>query len=88
MILIITHKDDYTADYVIDKLNTSSIPYYRFNCEDYLTKNITLNFGEKENIIINNCSEFKAIWYRRTKLPDIKANNEGERIYLLNAAKK
>ncbi len=84
MILIITHKDDYTADYVIDKLNTSAIPYFRFNCEDYLTNNVTLQFGEQESSIINGCSEFTSVWYRRTRLPEVKAKNEGERIYLLN----
>lgn len=34
MILIITHKGDFTADFVIDKLNKQEIKYYRFNCED------------------------------------------------------
>lgn len=84
MILIITHKDDYTADYVIDKLNKTTTPYFRFNCEDYLGYNITLQFGSQEKYIINNYQEFTAVWYRRTKLPDIKASNKGEKIYLLN----
>ena len=37
MILIITHKEDYTVDFVIDKLNQKKIEYLRFNCEDINT---------------------------------------------------
>jgi len=84
MILIITHKEDYTADFVIDKLNKQSIKYYRFNCEDYLNTNLTINLGgiEKFSIEENNC--FSSIWYRRTKLPDIDCVNASEKRYLLN----
>ena len=84
MILIITHKDDYTADYVINKLNKLNILYFRFNCEDYLQYKISLHFEEKESFTINGYTTFSSVWYRRTKLPDIKANNEGERIFILN----
>lgn len=34
MILIITHKEDFTADFVIEKLNERDIKYFRLNCED------------------------------------------------------
>lgn len=84
MILIITHKEDYTADYIIDKLNHSAIPYFRFNCEDYLKNNVTLEFGEIERLVIANKAVFTSVWYRRTKLPEVSATNESERIYLLN----
>lgn len=36
MILIITHKQDYTADFLINKLNASGTIYLRLNCEDLL----------------------------------------------------
>jgi len=84
MILIITHKEDYTADFVIDKLNEYAIPYYRFNCEDYLKSNVSIRFGIVDNYSIGEYSRFTAVWYRRTKLPNIKCQNEGERIYLMN----
>ncbi len=84
MILIITHKQDYTADYIIDKLNKRKIAYYRFNCEDCLESNITLRFGKQQDIAINNFSIFTAVWYRRTKLPEIKDATVEEKIYLAN----
>lgn len=83
MILIITHKEDYTADYVIDKLNKFNLPYFRFNCEDYLSYNITLRFGKYNECSINQINNFTSVWYRRTKLPQIKSRNKSELIYLL-----
>lgn len=82
MILIITHKEDYTADFVINKLNNLNYPYFRFNCEDLLTYNITI-YPKGLRTVINNIHQFKSVWYRRTKLPFIKAENEAERLYLL-----
>ena len=35
MILIVTNKKDYTADFVIVELNRRGIPYIRFNTEDF-----------------------------------------------------
>jgi len=84
MILIITHKDDYTADFVIDKLNRNFIPYYRFNCEDILKNDINLLIGNKQGLTINNLSAFDSVWYRRTKLPELNDFNSGERLYLLH----
>jgi glutathione synthase/RimK-type ligase-like ATP-grasp enzyme len=83
MILIITHKDDYTADYVINKLNKSGIPYFRFNCEDYLDYNISVSFDPHPGVTINGFSDFSSVWYRRTKLPDINAANQSEYLFLL-----
>jgi glutathione synthase/RimK-type ligase-like ATP-grasp enzyme len=83
VILIITHKEDYTADFIISILNDRKINYFRFNCEDYLSYDIRTTYGENVEISINGLSKFSAIWYRRTKLPDIVADNESERIYLL-----
>lgn len=83
MILIITHKEDYTADFVIAKLNERSIPYFRFNCEDYLDYDILVGYGKSSGISINGFTQFSSVWYRRTKLPDIMAPNESERLYIL-----
>jgi len=84
MILIITHKEDYTTDYVIDKLNQKSIPYFRFNCEDYLSYDITLEYNTQEILSINNVTKFTSVWYRRTKLPVIDCENQSEKLFLLN----
>ncbi len=84
MILIITHKEDYTADFVIDKLNRNGIDYFRFNCEDILETNFSIRFGQSHSLIINNQQEFSSVWYRRTKLPALAGFTHSERIYLLN----
>ena len=47
MILIVTHKNDFTVDFVIEKLNNRQIAYYRLNCEDIDEKGYTLKFGNK-----------------------------------------
>ncbi|MEM6737055.1 MAG: MvdC/MvdD family ATP grasp protein [Bacteroidota bacterium] len=83
MILIITHKEDFTADFVIDKLNNKGFPYYRLNCED-LNK-VNYNFGTENelNFIIQNYEKITSVWFRRTKLPDLKINDESEKLYVL-----
>ncbi|MCZ2483908.1 hypothetical protein G9H64_13150 [Aquirufa nivalisilvae] len=83
MILIITHKEDYTADFVINKLNNAGIKYFRFNCED-LDK-INYFFENESNLIfnLNNVQSIKSIWFRRTKLPDLNLKNESDKIFIL-----
>jgi|SRR5690242_3369691 glutathione synthase/RimK-type ligase-like ATP-grasp enzyme len=83
MILIITHREDFTADFVIDKLNRSKQPYFRFNCEDYLSNNVSVEFTNQANVSIAGHSEFSSVWFRRTRLPQITAKNRDEEIYLL-----
>lgn len=82
MILIITHKTDYTADYIINILNERKINYYRLNCEDIFEKRISI----KSDLIpiINNKSNFKSVWFRRTKLPIVKGVTEYEYKFLMN----
>jgi glutathione synthase/RimK-type ligase-like ATP-grasp enzyme len=84
MILIITHKQDYTADFVIDKLNSASIPYFRFNCEDIFSYDVSVRYGDAAHFVIANQAKFNSVWYRRTKLPELSAENAAEKIYLLN----
>lgn len=84
MILIITHKDDYTADYVIDKLNCKGLPYYRFNCEDYLTTGLSIDFDKIDRVSLGSNSNFSSAWYRRLKLPYIDTEHKGEKIFLLH----
>lgn len=85
MILIITHKSDYTADYLINKLNVLSISYYRLNCEDIDKFPYSINLQNHFNLQFDSISEFDSVWFRRTKLPDLTAiENYAERIYIAN----
>lgn len=71
MILIISHKQDFTADYVVNKLNKQNIDYYRFNTEDLFQEKILFRYnGHKFDTIIGGNHNIKSVWFRRIKLPD------------------
>lgn len=86
MILIITHKEDFTADYIIDILNQRQIDYFRLNCEDILEESIDLRFGQASIAELFNGSDIHSVWYRRTKLPAIETSSKEEQLYLLKEA--
>lgn len=83
MILIITHKEDFTADYVVNKLNKRNIPYTRLNCEDILKSDYSINIEQSINMSLLNNLTYKSTWYRRTKLPNIDLPTN-EKLYVLN----
>ena len=82
MILIITHKEDYTSDFLINKLNAKKIEYVRWNCEDIINCNYQVDTNI--NFTFEGLNNFKAVWFRRTKLPNIENISNSEKIYLLN----
>lgn len=76
-ILIITNRDDYTADFLIVKLKQVKVPYWRFNTEDY-PQNVVLKWrfdgNAYEGCFIHprgkvEFDEIKSIWFRRPVLP-------------------
>lgn len=83
MILIITHKQDFTADFIIEKLNQRSIDYYRFNCENLDSMDYSFQNRDEFSLLINNCSKFNSVWFRRTKLPEVSVKDEGEKLFIL-----
>lgn len=84
MILIITHKTDFTADFVINKLNQRKISYRRLNCEDIFLSPFTIKFNGKLQYSILDEANYKSVWFRRTKLPEIENLSQEERLYILN----
>lgn len=82
MILIITHREDYTSDFLIDKLNNKGIKYKRLNCEDIDKTNYSIDNNLK--FTFDNEYSFKSVWFRRIKLPFIENAKFSERIYLQN----
>lgn len=82
MILIITHKEDYTADFLINKLNQRNIAYKRFNCEDILSYEWSVAYNDNTIIRLMGDQKFNSVWFRRTQLPDFKSLPINERIYL------
>lgn len=74
MILIITYKEDFTADFLINRLNESNIAYYRFNCEDLPQIDYCYQSGKSLSPMIAGNLNFSSVWLRRTKLPVIKGD--------------
>lgn len=83
MILIITHKTDFTADFVINKLNQRGINYKRLNCEDIYKTNFEVKLDPDFTYSILGEKNFKSIWFRRTKLPEITGMEKEEQLYIL-----
>jgi glutathione synthase/RimK-type ligase-like ATP-grasp enzyme len=69
MILVITHKTDFTADFVIEKFNEKKIKYFRFNCEEINLTNYTYSLFDEQELHIGPHSQYSAVWFRRTMLP-------------------
>ncbi|MFC5626181.1 hypothetical protein [Algoriphagus winogradskyi] len=83
MILIFTHKEDYTADFLIEKLNRKKIRYYRLNCEDIFSKSYSINPTSDNPLSIDGHSKFDSVWFRRFKLPLLEKVESKERLFLL-----
>jgi len=90
-ILIITNKEDITVDYVVNKLNSLSADYYRFNTEEIGTSlDIKLDFSDNKFYLFDTIkninidfNEFDSIYFRRPKLPFIDNDlTEGEKKFL------
>ena len=84
MILIITHKTDFTADFVVNKLNQKGVGYQRFNCEDILLKQFSFKFSDNFEYSLLNEGNYESVWFRRTKMPEIEGLSKEEKIYVLN----
>ena len=94
MILFITNKEDITTDIIIEKLNKTSIPYYRLNTENLTSIiRINLNFESNKFEITDTLSkktinllDVKSVYYRRPQLPsfDHLAISAPEKSFLLN----
>ena len=81
MILIVTNKQDLTADYVVLELTKRGTPFYRFNTEDFPTTTritfVTMDgscscaiWDGRQKIDV---TAVRAAWYRRPGMPRIDA---------------
>jgi hypothetical protein len=84
MILIISNKQDYTADYLLLELQRRQVDYIRFNTEDFPGKvqvvwkmnNSHLNGYFRFPSSRVNFDEIKSIWYRRPAYPILQGIKE------------
>lgn len=71
MILIVTHKEDYTVDYVANKLNKLNAPFFRLNTDALNSLDFEITANKKMCVCIKDIHKFHSLWYRRVKFPDI-----------------
>lgn len=82
MILIVTNKTDYTADYVIVELGKRNIKFVRLNTEDFPTNvglTITINSGDVGGFLTIHdrtvdITTIRSVWYRRPMPSEPAAN--------------
>lgn len=96
MILIITNKEDVTADFVVVKLQLLNVPFYRLNTEDlYRSLTVTLDFTKKKFVIHDekkqidiNLQAIKAVYYRRPQPTEYFEHDlsQGENFFLTTEA--
>lgn len=85
MILLISHKEDFTTDFVVNKLNHLSVPYYRLNCEDILIKNnVSIVYDGAYKAVINGISKFNSVWFRRVKFPIFEVDKKAYEEFCLS----
>lgn len=89
MILIISHKEDFTVDFVVNKLNDKSIRYLRYNTEDLLNKNDIEIHLKKDVFDLNfsNLYNIKSIWFRRIKYPELNSLESNIKIFVYEELK-
>lgn len=89
MLLIITNRQDYTADYLILGLRELGVDFVRFNTEEFPEQvGLTLSFsstGLSGSLVIRgrqiDTREIKSVWYRRpvSSVPSRKIRDEAAR---------
>jgi glutathione synthase/RimK-type ligase-like ATP-grasp enzyme len=83
MILVISHKNDFSADFLVNKLNQRALNYRRLNCEDILTVDATFRFKSGFSYSLLEEGRFDSVWFRRTKLPELQGLSVAEANYVL-----
>jgi glutathione synthase/RimK-type ligase-like ATP-grasp enzyme len=82
MILIITHKQDFTTDYLVNKLNQQNVPYKRLNCEDIMASGVRFSCSSELSLSILGKQKFSSVWFRRTSLPALDVMERSNLAYI------
>lgn len=86
MILIVTHKADFTADFVIEKLNARGIKYYRLNCEDLNMTDYNFLLNGEARFSLGKGYNYSSVWFRRTMLPNLPEGlKQAEKNFILES---
>lgn len=76
-VVILTNREDLTADYVVIELTKRNVPFFRFNTEDFphdVSVALHLEQGSmeghfKSQDLILRFNDIRSIWYRRPAIP-------------------
>lgn len=92
MILIVTSRDDLTADYVVLELRRRGLAYYRLNTDD-LASTCALTWAPMAETPGSIATQGKAdltiesivsVWYRRPVSPQVEGGCEDDQRYIVN----
>ncbi len=92
MILIITSRDDLTADYVVLELRRRGLAFHRLNTDD-LASTCTLSWSPMAKALGSIATEGKAglnlesvvsVWYRRPVSPQVEVQSNDDQRYIGN----
>jgi hypothetical protein len=75
-LLIVSEREDFTADYLIVRLRERALPYYRLNSDELAVSAPAFRAGEGDTLRQVNCGEASVdldsigcVWYRRAVRP-------------------
>lgn len=84
MILIISHKEDYTTDFLVNILNKRNLPYFRLNTDDIgIRHKITYSSDSNNSISLDGYTNFNSVWFRRTKPPNLEFSRHNEQAFFI-----
>ena len=85
MILIVTHKKDLTADYIVSRFNNLGVRYLRLNTEEIGTRHtISVDYSNQNQItLIDGISFFNSVWFRRTAVPNYEFHDSYQKDYYI-----
>lgn len=90
MILIVTHRHDLTADYVILELKRQRVPFFRFNTDDF-PRLITITWSSDGSFAMIRDGDRRldtrrvdTVWYRRVAKPHLP-NKRGSQLRFIES---
>jgi hypothetical protein len=82
MILIVTHTQDYTVDFVANLLNRRNLPFLRLNTDRLLDYKYEVGLNGTLSFSINQIESFSGLWFRRVKYTEVSSGNKAVNVFL------
>lgn len=95
MLLVVTNRDDLTADYVIIELKRKGIDFFRLNVEEFPARlSLSLNPTDASGSQIRagpltlRFDQIRSVWYRRTAVPRLRPMEKKDREFVRTEARE